>query len=263
MESTNYEERGDLKISGSGSAGGGKYNLIKISGSGTVKGDVHCRELSISGSGKIDGDIEALYIKLSGSGKILGNVKGEEIKVSGSGHFGGDVEVQQVKISGSSKVEGKVSAEEISISGSFKAVKKIEGGIMYHRGALACESCEVENFDSDGSFNITTLLSADVIDIKLVGRCAAREIGGEIINIRKGTSRKGLMFSIFGSLFDQEGSLKSEVIEGDEIYLENTEAKIVRGSKVIIGPGCSIEGIEYKDTLEIDKSSIVKDSVKL
>ena len=35
---------GDIKISGSGSAGGGKYNDVSISGSGKINGDIRmCR----------------------------------------------------------------------------------------------------------------------------------------------------------------------------------------------------------------------------
>jgi cytoskeletal protein CcmA (bactofilin family) len=40
--------------------------------------------------------------------------------------------------------------------------------------------------------------------------------------------------------------LEAEIIEGDEIMLENTTAKIVRGNNVMLGAGCDIGTVEYK-----------------
>ncbi|MCL6576409.1 hypothetical protein [Kyrpidia sp.] len=38
-----------------------------------------------------------------------------------------------------------------------------------------------------------------------------------------------------------------ETIEGDDIYLENTRARVVRGTRVQIGPGCQIGLLEYSE----------------
>ncbi len=258
MDSNNFADRGDLKISGSGSAGGGNYNSIKISGSGSIKGNINCREMVISGSGKVDGNVEALNIKFSGSGKINGNVSSDEIKVSGSGNFKGKVEANSMSVSGATAIEEGVKAENLAISGSFRVNKKIEGGTLKLRGELSSESCEVENFDSEGSFRISSLLSADNILISLIGRCEAKEIGGEAISVRKGYSKRGILQNIFGAIFDPDGILIAEVIEGDEIYLENTKAKFVRGSRVTIGFGCDIDNVEYKESIQVDEKSNVK-----
>ncbi|MNR67595.1 hypothetical protein D3C85_1916860 [compost metagenome] len=53
------------------------------------------------------------------------------------------------------------------------------------------------------------------------------------------------------------------VIEGDDIYLENTRAKVVRGNQVVIGPGCEIDLVEYKVLLEKKKGANVKGSRKM
>ena len=79
-ESFDKEKKGDIKISGSGSAGGGFYDEVKISGSGKITGDLDCNLLKISGSGKIDGNIKAKDIYTSGSFKSIGNVKCNEFK---------------------------------------------------------------------------------------------------------------------------------------------------------------------------------------
>jgi hypothetical protein len=52
------------------------------------------------------------------------------------------------------------------------------------------------------------------------------------------------------------------VIEGDDIYLENTVAEIVRGNSVEIGPGCTIGLVEYANKFSKDKDSTVKKETK-
>ncbi|MGO0882214.1 hypothetical protein ACTPDI_05465 [Clostridioides difficile] len=54
-----------------------------------------------------------------------------------------------------------------------------------------------------------------------------------------------------------ESRLLANVIEADEISLENSEVKIVRGKNIKIGKGCYIESLEYSESIDIDESSII------
>ncbi|MNC54128.1 hypothetical protein D3C81_998200 [compost metagenome] len=54
----------------------------------------------------------------------------------------------------------------------------------------------------------------------------------------------------------------SGLIEGDSVELQNTHAHTVRGEKVIIGPDCVIQKVEYSDYLEIHRSATVKQQTK-
>ncbi|MGP3783292.1 hypothetical protein [Paenibacillus sp. 1A_MP2] len=47
------------------------------------------------------------------------------------------------------------------------------------------------------------------------------------------------------------------MIEGDDIELEYTEAEVVRGDKIKIGPGCRIGTVEYRSSLQIHTLSEV------
>ena len=49
--------------------------------------------------------------------------------------------------------------------------------------------------------------------------------------------------------------LTVDIIEGDDIYLENTHAKVVRGNNITLGPGCEIELVEYKNDFKQDKEA--------
>lgn len=44
----------------------------------------------------------------------------------------------------------------------------------------------------------------------------------------------------------EEGRLEASVIEGNEIFLENTKADFVRGRFIHIGSGCEIKHVEYE-----------------
>ena len=53
--------------------------------------------------------------------------------------------------------------------------------------------------------------------------------------------------------------LVADIIEGDDIYLENTHAKVVRGNNITLGPGCEIAFVEYKNDFKQDKEATVGD----
>lgn len=238
-------QKGDLKIYGSGGSSGGVFNNVIIRGSGSVNGDVECDTLKISGSGDINGSVKATFINVSGSGDIEGNIDAEDIVLKGSGNVQGEIICKTLKIQGSADIGGNVSAEEISIFGSGD----ING------------NCEAEIFNAKGGFDIGGLLNAGEIYIEIGGRCRVKEIGGERIEVRKSSST-GLE-SLLKSLFMKKGELISDVIEGDDIYLEYTKADVIRGKNVHIGPGCEINKVEYMNEIEISKECTVKDTIKL
>ncbi|AKN30033.1 integral membrane protein CcmA involved in cell shape determination [Clostridium carboxidivorans P7] len=226
----------DMKISGSGKISGGKYNEVKISGSAKVEGDIECYTYKCSGSSSVNGNAKAETVGISGSTKITGDLDTDEITVSGSLHILGDVNARKVKISGSSDIGGSLHTEDIQISGSVS----IDG------------DCEAENFNARGGFKIGGLLNAGNVDIEMYGNCRVKDIGGENIKVRLG---KGHFFGKMLNLFMDSKGLEAGTIEGDDIFLENTTAKIVRGNNVTIGDNCSIETVEYRNKINIDSNS--------
>jgi cytoskeletal protein CcmA (bactofilin family) len=102
-------------------------------------------------------------------------------------------------------------------------------------------------------------LAADQLELELSERSWAREIGGERITVRKRESFWGWLARWWGRPIE----LTTESLEADEISLEATVAKIVRGKRVIIGPECRIDRIEYAESLQIDPKSAVKEQVRV
>lgn len=224
-------ENGDLRINGSGSATGGKYGRVRISGSGKITGDIECDDFSLSGSGEVSGKTSAGKLNINGSGNFNGDVKSDDLKINGSASLGA-VSGGTFSVAGSASIHGGVDVNEVKIDGSVKV----------------SDDLQAEKFRSNGVFVINGLLNAEDIDIRLSWhKSSAREIGGGKISIRLGTVsgprtiRKILTLGIVNPI------LEADLIEGDEIYLENTTAKVVRGNLVSIGKDCDIGTVEYKE----------------
>lgn len=257
------ETVGNLIISGSGSAGGGVYDAVKISGSGKITGNVECNEFHISGSGKIVGNVKASSFKTSGSSRINGDLEAETIKISGSSDIAGDVKSKQIKVSGAAHIEKSLSCGEVSISGSIHIDESLHGEHVKISGGINIKGdCETEEFIARGTFQIGGLLNAGNIEIGVGGFCSAKEIGGERIEVRE-LAYSAIWNKIISMFSSHNAGLTTNIIEGDDIYLEYTTAKIVRGNNITIGKGCVIDTVEYKEKLNVINGGKVGNEVKV
>ncbi|MDN4524465.1 cytoplasmic protein [Fictibacillus fluitans] len=235
--------KGNLILNGYGSSNGGHFNEVKLNGRGIVNGDLECVLFECNGSGTVKGDLKIDRGKISGSGKIKGGVNGNDFTIEGHGSVSEGVSlVNKMNISGSGKIGGSLRADEIKIKGK----------------ATIATDCETESFQTEGQFAIGGLLSADHIDVKLYGESSALEIGGQTIKIK---GKKRGFFHLFKPFFPAK--LTADVIEGDELELESTNAKIVRGKNVTIGPECEIDLVEYKESIHLDDAAKVREFRKI
>lgn len=241
------QQRNDLIISGMGSSAGGIFNIVAINGHGKINGDIDCIDFEVNGICSIEGNVKTELCTIDGKGKINGNVDANNIYLNGSTKIIGDVKVKDMKFNGISNIEGSVNAENIENNG----VTAITG------------NCDAEVFKSKGAFNISGLLNAEKIDIMTYAASTVKEIGGENIMIRIGSYIKIKKF--FKTIIPTIVTLgvTTDLIEGDDIYLEYTKAKIVRGKNIVLGKGCEIGYVEYTDHYEQSDKSKVQESKKV
>ncbi|TGB00439.1 polymer-forming cytoskeletal protein [Sporolactobacillus shoreae] len=234
----------DLTISGSGTAPGGDYRNVIINGSGNVQGDLQCQRLEINGSGK-----------------ILGNSKVVELIVSGSGVVEGNVTARKITINGNSRIEGNVTAEDLQINGTAKITGTVHGETIKSYGILTANGeIEAEELIAEGRILVDGLCSADRIDLKINGNLSRiREIGCSTLEVRRRPFAGFLSFLIRGI---RKTGLTVDSIEGDEIYLEDTVARVVRGNSLVIGEGCDIEKAAYKNDYRQADNAKVKSAVR-
>lgn len=216
----------DLEIKGSGTSKGGKYNNVIIEGNGRIDGDLECINIEVKGQCHVDGDVKAETMKVEGHNSIKGSLEADEVDVQG----------------------------ELKVNEDFTCKKAVTRGMFSVNG-----NCDADNFKMDGMFRIRGLLNTDQLELNLHGPSDVREIGGEkIIVKRQGKSRfNHLKKMIIPSEFNT--GLITDAVEGDEIYLEYTRAKVVRGKDIELGPGCEIDLIEYyNDFKQHEESKVSK-----
>ncbi|WNC14593.1 polymer-forming cytoskeletal protein [Brevibacillus brevis] len=238
----NQDNRPDLVIQGSVNASGGVYREVNVQGLGKIKGDLECHELQCGGHVSIDGSMLATSVRVDGNASVRGGVKADTMEIYGQIDVNGDVKTTSLLVKGNAKVHGSLTSDEIQVKGFFKS----------------SGDCEAEVFKAEGAFTIGGLLNAGQVEIQLHGNCQAREIGGEHIEVRKAGS--STLNKILKHIFNT--TLTVDTVEGDEIYLEYTRAKVVRGNNIAIGPGCEIDLVEYTGEYRQDNGAQVKEHTK-
>ncbi|SFM23031.1 protein CcmA, bactofilin family [Paenibacillus sp. 1_12] len=217
------QSKRNLTLSGIGSSNGGTVRVAKIDGIGKVNGDINCSDFIVNGKAN-----------------VLGGVQASTAEINGTAVVEGDLHAERIRIQGKLIVQGNLVGDHIQLNG-MASVK---------------DGCESEIFNANGRLQIGAL-NAGNIQITLHGHSQIAEIGGEQIKIRK---QPGIDYAKWLKLIPiPVGSkLTAQTIEGDTIYVEYTTAEAVRGTDVVIGPGCEIGLVEYKGKFEQDKGSKVE-----
>lgn len=266
----------NLNLSGSGhvTSDGSLYENVHISGAGKIDGDLRCMEIHASGSANVNGNV---YCEgdahCSGSGHFGGSFECKELHASGACHISKNLRCTVAHLSGASKVCGNMECETARCSGATE----VRGDVTFRELTMSGVSkirgnASGENVRISGITEIGGLLNAENIEIFIEASVMSeaqvriKEIGCTNLTV---TPRTNGFNSIFDSLFVKKGGVYRcalvccEVIEGDEVKLFGTSAKIVRGRNVKIGEGCEIERVEYSGSIEIADSAVVKNQVRI
>ncbi|NCC79756.1 MAG: hypothetical protein EOM07_09175 [Clostridia bacterium] len=233
MNKNNIKSVGDIHLEA------GDYGDISCAGDLRFSGSVSAENVKAAGDLVAEKDVRAVKISVYGDGKFKGNLEADEISVYGDGNFLQRVKGREIKIYGSMKgtvVEG----EKITINGELEKVDEISA----------------EELTLNGEFHVTSSMNLGYGKFNLGGKSEAKEIFCEELEVRNSMeSFHGILSGLISK--GKGGTLKVGVIEGDEIYLENTAADVVRGKIVKIGKGSKIGKVEYSDTLEIFDDGVV------
>ncbi|MEK0316490.1 hypothetical protein [Cohnella sp. 56] len=220
------KERPDLKMVGTTSSNGGVFGQVKITGECEIRGNLDCERLTCTGEVVVRGQLTVSALKMTGVCEVESGFHSGEIRGAG--------EV---------KAQGSLRSEKVKFQGQLAARGDVELGTAELRGAIVCEG----------------LLSAERLELSLFGPSAVHELGGGRLRVRR--SRLGALKSL--ATPGAAASLKAALIEGDDVELQHTEAELVRGGDVVIGPGCNIGRVEYRRELRVDASSSVGERVRI
>ncbi|MFC7679281.1 polymer-forming cytoskeletal protein [Paenibacillus sp. GCM10028914] len=229
-------DRQDLHIAGAGVSAGGVYGKVQLDGMGSIRGDLDCIRFVGNGNVSVKGSLTSETVRIHGNGTVDGPVDVHELHVGGSAKLKGHLRCHALNVNGKSKVQGEVKASKIAIGGFFNALH------------IQSETIEVK-----GSISVEGVMHSDTIDIRLFDRSEVQQISANFIKVRKKGKRiwEQLTFSFRPAL------LTTRIIEGSLIDVEHTEADIIRGNRVVLGPGCKVRLVEYVEELIQDPSAEV------
>lgn len=237
--------RGDMSIAGAGTIATGRYRKVHVAGSANMTGDIDCVSFKVSGTADGRGKLKAETMTVSGAIRFDGGVDAAEVRISGSASLGGDVRAGRLRVAGSVDVGGDFSGDTVELQGYLR----VKG------------DCAAERFRCQGGFSVDGLLNAGAVDVTLGAPCVAKEIGGEAIVVRYSPFVLKRLVALL--MPPQNLRLTVETIEGDDVRLEHTSAKVVRGTRVVLGPGCEVEFVEYTEAFEQSPNAKVKTARKV
>ncbi|BBO00368.1 hypothetical protein [Sporolactobacillus terrae] len=212
----------DLKIMGETQSNGGKFDKVRTMGECTITGSVEADSCKVMGECSISGDLSCTTFKNMGEVAI-----------------GGSLAAKQARLMGQTQVQGHCALQQSVVYGELTIAQNVTGESMKVHGMLSVSGdVSLEALGMRGGIQVAGLLNCDTIDMVLKFNTInkVREIGASRVSVKRKRS-------LFGP--SQPQHLRAEMIEGDQIALEDTEAKVVRGTDVVIGDGCAIDRVEY------------------
>jgi cytoskeletal protein CcmA (bactofilin family) len=199
----------------------------------------------VLGNADVSGNIEMKSFHIFGQANIRGNVQGETIKLFGEMNLRGNAATSDFHLRGAAHVDGDIIGGTIHGYGEMKVSR----------------DCEADVFSVKGAVEIGNTLNAEQVELyPHFTDSYIAEIGGKTIHVQRSKALNILHF--LKRFAPDSAKLVAETIEGDDIYLEHTHAKIVRGDRIIIGPGCNIDLVEYHTSFQQDEKAIVKEKRK-
>lgn len=248
----------DLIVNNTGTFEGGLYRFVKINSQAEIRGGLECATLKISSGADISGDVTARECIFDANTAIGGKVIADQMKVSGAATFRGEAGVGELRLSGRLLVLASLISNTSLVSGELKVNGKLAGDSFELSGRVTSEECEMRRFFSSGQFDIQVLRAANV-EISLVNRCRAGIIQSEKLVVRENPSLRLFPFAFLLS----HQRLFADSIEGDEIYLECTQANKVLGNRVIVGKHCKVDTVEYRESFDVAGNGKVRTTRRL
>lgn len=222
---------------------------------------------NITTAGDLD-VVEGVYGKISSAGdlRILGKIKAEKIKSAGDLTANEEVEVENMTIFGDGLFKKLVKGSKVSTFGDLESLSTVDVKELSVFGGVKGKIFNTEKFTVNGDIDAADEINSDFLEINgtvkavgsmnigtghfnLMGNSKVNEIFCQDLKVNAGNSSYTGILS--GLISRSNGKLFAELIEGDEIFLENTICDVVRGKNIQIGKGSKIRRVEYQNTLKI------------
>ncbi|WP_026963028.1 polymer-forming cytoskeletal protein [Alicyclobacillus herbarius] len=234
----------DLVIHGIGSSSGGVFRNVTVHGTARIAGDITCERWDAHGTCKVMGDVRARKLAAHGTLRCHGDVTAQEVGVHGTASVDGKLEGHLLGVHGRLTVSGQTQAERVNVEGILRAETDIQAEQMRVKGCL----------------RVAGLLNVGALELTMYGPSQVEELGGDRVVVRGEPTAGWLRWLLWRF---QRHRLDAGVIEGDDVRLEQTTARVVRGHRVHIGKGCVIGLVEYTGTLSKSPNARIDEERKV
>jgi len=220
---------------------------------------------------------EGIYGKISSAGdlRIVGKIKAEKIKSAGDLTANEEVEVEEMSIFGDGLLKKLLKGTKVSTFGDLESLSTVEVKELNIYGGVKGKIFNTEKFIVNGDIEAADEINSDFLEINgtvkvegsmnigsgnfnLMGNSKVNEIFCQDLRVNSGNSNyTGLLSGLISR--NNYGKLVVKLIEGDEIFLENTICDIVSGKNIQIGRGSKVKRVEYQNTLKIFENGEVSE----
>lgn len=203
-------------------------------------------------------------------GKVK-DIKGdcETVHVLGAVTFNQDIQVQRVSVFGQASFHGTLIADQLDNKGVCFIKKTCEMRHVKNMGHLQLKAGRIINMESSGYLKVEQRLESDCLIVN--GAVNGKEIMAKEFhcllsansNIQKLIADKITVKRSRGTFSLLKKKLKCERIVGKTLLLSLTEANVVEGEEVFIGPSCRIHTLRYTKNCTINPVSTVQNIIKI
>ncbi len=233
-ENSERQRSGKVRISGSGNLSDIYSEELHVSGSAHINGFVDSDVISISGSAKVSGDLKCNEeFEVSGSVAIAGDIDGKAIRFSGS-LTGNSLKCKTLDVSGRVKILKDILAEQIEVSGNISS-EDINAKIQHLSGAVRTGNVTGEEIRISGKIEANDVVCKR-FEMEIYGsKSEMKKLKAEAVEIKYGHGR-------FSGFFQRNVNI--DEINCRRAFLQGVISKSIRGDEIIVGEGSEIEYAE-------------------
>lgn len=219
---------------------GGNYESLNCSGTIIMLGAIKTEVMRMSG------DFFGEYTLKAGMLHMTGSLRVPQLRCGSAFWYGNSVTRCNMQVSQHLSITGHFIGEGTIVS----PVVRMSGTISYNGPITAREIT---------AYGVLTLgkIEADAIHLDFSDRSLCTAIKGKQIVLTP--RRKSFIERLLLPAQSVNNTVLTvtEGITGDNVVLERIFADTVTGNDVIIGPGCQINKVYYRDHIYIDEASYV------
>ena len=251
-------DKGNIKLSGNGNISEGEYKEIKIMGNATSNGAIKAERIKVMGSAHFNSSIEVKECIVLGNAVIRGNIRAEKFKVNGDLTIVGDCEVNELTVNGKTDIDGMIECNNVVLRGDMILTKACQAKTLKVYGSVDASSDLLgEQISIDGRMRCKGLLSGERVCLHAFEDSYCKEIGATRLVVEKP------IYHLLWFGYGKKNSLSCDLIEADEIELEYTKAKVIRGKQVNLVKQCKVDTLEYSEQYTKGEGCEVREVTKV